>query len=86
MRLKSSHLFTLLVAIAIFTYAYVYYVTAEHQIQIARETNVYNRTTSCILSVPLATRTYAYINECYNKAEKYNGIKVEHFGTEREYK
>jgi hypothetical protein len=53
---------------------------AKEQTRISKESNVYMRTTSCILSVPLATRTDNYIGQCYNKAEKSNDIKVDRFG------
>lgn len=54
--------------------------SADRSYRIAQETNVYNRTTACILSVPLATRTDEYISNCYNKAEAANDIKVDHYG------
>lgn len=54
--------------------------SADRSYRIAQETNVYNRTTSCILSVLLATRTPEYISSCYEKAEKANNIKVDRFG------
>jgi hypothetical protein len=53
---------------------------AKEQTRIVKESNVYMRTTSCILSVPLANRTDEYIGQCYNKAEKANGIFSSFFG------
>ena len=62
----------------------IYMMMMAHQLQVAKETNTYNRGTACILSVPLATRTDEYIAECYTEAENYNNVKVKRFGNIKE--
>lgn len=52
------------------------------QSELARKNNTYLRTVSCILSVPLATRTPEYIDNCYTRAEKVTHQDVDRFGAD----
>ena len=60
-------------------YLYIIQVNSAELTRIGRENNTYHRTVSCILSVPLATRTPEYITRCYDRAEKVNDITVDRF-------
>lgn len=53
--------------------------TEKNRLQSLRG-QTYSISTNCFLAVPADNRTTNYIQECYDKAEKVTGFKIERFG------
>lgn len=55
------------------------YEATEVQNQIAREQRGYLRVMACELAVPASQRTVEHIENCYNKVENADNIKLERY-------